>query len=85
MSGRGISTKQNRKQGSVVTDETPDKKTTDDKDDQGITIGGLTGRLRLPQKMADAMAPAAVWLVYSISASIFFYALCHGISLIWKR
>ena len=68
-----------------MTDEQQDKKTTDDKDDQGITIGGLTGRLRLPQKMADAMAPAAVWLVYSISASIFFYALCHGISLIWKR
>ena len=56
----------------------------DEHDDKGITIGGLTGRLRLPEKMADAMAPAAVWLVYSISASIFFYALCHGISLIWK-
>jgi len=66
-----------------VADEQQDK--NDDKEDQGITIGGLTGRLRLPQKMADAMAPAAVWLVYSISASIFFYALCHGISLIWKR
>jgi len=66
-----------------VADEQQHK--NDDKEDQGITIGGLTGRLRLPQKMADAMAPAAVWLVYSISASIFFYALCHGISLIWKR
>ena len=66
-----------------MADEQRDK--NDDKEDQGITIGGLTGRLRLPQKMADAMAPAAVWLVYSISASIFFYALCHGISLIWKR
>ena len=67
-----------------MADETPDKK-TDDRDDEGITIGGLTGRLRLPKRMADAMAPAAVWLVYSISASIFFYALCHGISLVWKR
>ena len=83
MNGRGINTQRNSKQGSVVADEHQDK--NDDKDDQGITIGGLTGRLRLPQKMADAMAPAAVWLVYSISASIFFYALCHGISLIWKR
>ena len=66
-----------------MADEQQDE--NDDKEDQGITIGGLTGRLRLPKKMADAMAPAAVWLVYSISASIFFYALCHGISLIWKR
>ena len=56
----------------------------DDKDDEGITFGGLTGHARLPAKMAEAMAPAAVWLVYSISASIFFYALCHGLSLIWK-
>ena len=56
----------------------------DDKDDEGITISGLTGHARLPKNMADAMAPAAVWLMYSISASIFFYALCHGLSLIWK-
>ena len=68
-----------------MTDETPDQKKDDDKEDHGITIGGLSGRLRLPEAMANAMAPAAVWLVYSISASIFFYALCHGISLIWKR
>ena len=68
-----------------MTDETPEKKSDDDHDDNGITIGGIAGRLRLPEKIADAMAPAAVWLVYSISASIFFYALCHGISLIWKR
>lgn len=63
-----------------MTDETPGKKTTDDKDDQGITIGGLTGRLRLPQKMADAMAPAAVWLVYSIAISFIVLAICYGIS-----
>ena len=68
-----------------MTDEHHEKKSEEDHDDNGITIGGLTGRLRLPEKMADAMAPAAVWLVYSISASIFFYALCHGISLIWTR
>jgi hypothetical protein len=66
----------------VSDEKTPEQH--DEHDDKGITIGGLTGRLRLPEKMADAMAPAAVWLVYSISASIFFYALCHGISLIWK-
>jgi hypothetical protein len=56
----------------------------DEHDDKGITVGGLSGRLRLPEKMADAMAPAAVWLVYSISASIFFYTLCRGLALIWK-
>ena len=56
----------------------------DDHDDKGITLGGLTGLVRLPERMATAMAPAAVWLVYSISASIFFYAVCHGISLLWK-
>jgi hypothetical protein len=67
--------------GHLVTDE---NKTEDDHDDEGITFSGLTARARLPKKMAEAMAPAAVWLVYSISASIFFYALCHGISLIWK-
>ena len=63
-----------------------DDKPHDDrnKDDEGITFSGLTGHARLPAKMAEAMAPAAVWLVYSISASIFFYALCHGLSLIWK-
>jgi len=66
--------------GRTVTDE----KQHDEHDDEGITISGLTGRARLPKNMADAMAPAAVWLVYSIAASIFFYALCHGISLIWK-
>ena len=60
------------------------KQPQDDNDDQGITIGGLTGRVRLPEKMASAMAPAAVWLVYSISASIFFYTLCRGLALIWK-
>ena len=60
------------------------KKEHEDNDDQGITIGGLTGRVRLPEKMASAMAPAAVWLVYSISASIFFYTLCRGLALIWK-
>ena len=69
-----------------MSDEQQEKKSEDheDHEDKGITVGGLTGRLRLPEKMADAMAPAAVWLVYSISASIFFYAVCHGISLIWK-
>mgnify|MGYP003452992297 CR=1 FL=1 len=61
-----------------------EQKHEDDKDDEGITFSGLTGHARLPKKMAEAMAPAAVWLVYSISASIFFYALCHGLSLIWK-
>jgi hypothetical protein len=65
-----------------VSDE--QKQPQDDNDDQGITIGGLTGRVRLPEKMASAMAPAAVWLVYSISASIFFYTLCRGLALIWK-
>ena len=60
------------------------KKEQDEHEDQGITFGGLTGRVRLPEKMASAMAPAAVWLVYSISASIFFYTLCRGLALIWK-
>jgi hypothetical protein len=65
-----------------VSDE--QKQPQDDEDDQGITFGGLTGRIRLPEKMASAMAPAAVWLVYSVSASIFFYTLCRGLALIWK-
>jgi hypothetical protein len=65
-----------------VTDDKPHDDRN--KDDEGITFSGLTGHARLPAKMAEAMAPAAVWLVYSISASIFFYALCHGLSLIWK-
>jgi hypothetical protein len=65
-----------------VSDE--QKQEHDEQDDQGITFGGLTGRVRLPEKMASAMAPAAVWLVYSISASIFFYTLCRGLALIWK-
>jgi len=65
-----------------VSDE--QKQEHEENEDQGITIGGLSGRLRLPEKMANAMAPAAVWLVYSISASIFFYTLCRGLALIWK-
>jgi hypothetical protein len=66
----------------MVSDE--QKQEHEENEDQGITIGGLSGRLRLPEKMANAMAPAAVWLVYSISASIFFYTLCRGLALIWK-
>lgn len=68
----------------IVSDEKKPEQPDEDKDDQGITIGGLTGRLRLPEKMASAMAPAAVWLVYSVSASIFIYAVCRGVALLWK-
>ena len=67
-----------------MSDEHQDKQPEDDREDKGITVGGLTGKLRLPERMADAMAPAAVWLVYSISASIFFYTLCRGVALLWK-
>ena len=66
-------------------------KEDDDKDDEGITFGGLTGHARLPAKIAEAMAkiaeamaPAAVWFVYTLCASIFFCAICYGLSLIWK-
>jgi hypothetical protein len=64
-----------------VSDE---KHHDEDYKDEGITFSGLTGHARLPAKIAEAMAPAAVWFVYSLSASIFFCAICYGLSLIWK-
>lgn len=59
---------------------TDEQKQHDEDDDDGITAGGALGKIRLPKSIADAMAPASVWLMYAIAASVIIMALCFGIS-----
>lgn len=51
-----------------------------EEDDEGITAGGYIGKIRLPASIANAMAPASVWLMYAIAASVIILACCFGIS-----
>ena len=69
-----------------MTDEHQHSDAEDEHDD-GITAGGLTGRLRLPASVANAMAstisamaPASVYLMYAISVSVIVLAICYGVS-----
>ena len=62
----------------IVTDEKNPHEHDDD--DDGIVAGGALGKIRLPKSIADAMAPASVWLMYAIAASVIILALCFGIS-----
>lgn len=59
---------------------TDEKQPHDEDDDNGITAGGALGKIHLPKSIADAMAPASVWLMYAIAASVIILALCFGIS-----
>ena len=54
--------------------------TEEDEEDAGITANGVLGRFRLPKSIADAMAPASVWLMYSVAASVIILAICFGVS-----
>ena len=68
-----------------MTDE--HKQHSDAEHDDGITAGGLTGKVRLPASMANAMAslitamaPASVYFMYAVSLGVIVLAICYGIS-----
>lgn len=60
-----------------MADETPDK------NDEGITAKFRDG-IRLPKSMANAMAPASVWLMYAIALAVVILALSFGIARIME-